>query len=49
MDDGAGSGAAKVLTTRGKMPVYRTAFVSTLSSDIVPPGGARLRAARTMI
>lgn len=30
MDDRAGSGATEVLTTRGKMPVYRIAFVSTL-------------------
>lgn len=37
MADRAGSGDTKVLTTRGKMPVYRIAFVSTLSSDTVPP------------
>lgn len=49
MADRAGSRDTKVLTTRGKMPVYRIAFVSTLSSDIVPPGIARICAARTMI
>lgn len=49
MDDRAGSGNTKVLTTRGKMPVYGIAFVSTLSSDIAPPGIARICAARTMI
>lgn len=49
MDDRAGSGNTKVLTTRGKMPVYGIAFVSTLSSDIVPPGITKICAARTMI
>lgn len=49
MDDRAGSWNTKVLTTREKMPVYWIAFVSTLSSDIVPPGIARICAARTMI
>lgn len=49
MDDRAGSRDTKILTTRGKMPVYGIAFVSTLSSDIVPPGTARICAARTMI
>lgn len=49
MDDRAGSWNTKVLTTRGKMPVYWIAFVSTLSSDIVPPGIVRICAARTMI
>lgn len=36
-------------TNRGKMPVYRIAFVSTLSSDIAPTGTARMCAARAMI
>lgn len=49
MDDRAGSRDTKILTTRGKMPVYRIAFVSTLSSDSVPPGAARICAAPTMI
>lgn len=49
MDDRAGSWNTKVLTTRGKMPVYWITFVSTLSSDIVPPGIVRICAARTMI
>lgn len=48
MDDRAGSRQTEALT-RGKMPVYRIAFVSTLSSDIVPLGVARMCAARTMI
>lgn len=30
MDDRAGSGDTELLTTRGKMPVYGIAFVSTL-------------------
>lgn len=38
MDDRTGSWNSKVLTTQGKMPVYCKAFVSTLSSDIVPLG-----------
>lgn len=49
MDDRAESGDTKALATRGKMPVYGIAFVSTLSSDIVPPGIARICAARTVI
>lgn len=49
MDDRAGSRQTEALTTRGKMAVYRIAFVSTLSSDIVPLGVARMCAARTMI
>jgi hypothetical protein len=49
MDDRAGSGITRVLTTRGKMPVYEIAFVSTFPSDIVPPGIARRCVARTVI
>lgn len=49
MDDRAGSGNTKVLTTRGKMPVYRITFVSRRSSDIAPAGIAGRCAARTMI
>lgn len=49
MDDRARNRETEVLTTRGKTPVYGIAFVSTLSSDIVPPGIAGICAARTMI
>lgn len=37
------------IPTRREMPVHRLAFVTMLSSDIVPPGTARVCAARTMI
>lgn len=49
MDDRTGSWNIKILTTRRKMPVYWIAFVSTLSSEIAPPGITRICAARTMI